>query len=67
MLYSGTDPESYITEYTLVYEESRICRTVMSFKWVSTGVILTLFGMNPKHEPRSNPETSCPRPLWSSP
>jgi len=21
MLYSGTDPESYITEYTLVYEE----------------------------------------------
>ena len=23
MLYSGTDPESYITEYTLVYEEKR--------------------------------------------
>ena len=23
MLYSGTDPESYITEYTLVYEEQR--------------------------------------------
>jgi len=22
MLYSGTDPESYITEYTLVYEEN---------------------------------------------
>ena len=21
MLYSGTDPESYITEYTLVYED----------------------------------------------
>ena len=24
MLYSGTDPESYITEYTLVYEENRL-------------------------------------------
>jgi len=23
MLYSGTDPESYITEYTLVYEVMR--------------------------------------------
>ena len=23
MLYSGTDPESYITEYTLVYEEKK--------------------------------------------
>ena len=23
MLYSGTDPESYITEYTLVYEDNR--------------------------------------------
>ena len=23
MLYSGTDPESYITEYTLVYEDQR--------------------------------------------
>ena len=23
MLYSGTDPESYITEYTLVYEDER--------------------------------------------
>ena len=23
MLYSGTDPESYITEYTLVYENKR--------------------------------------------
>jgi hypothetical protein len=23
MLYSGTDPESYITEYTLVYEDKR--------------------------------------------
>ena len=23
MLYSGTDPESYITEYTLVYEKKR--------------------------------------------
>jgi len=23
MLYSGTDPESYITEYTSVYEEKR--------------------------------------------
>ena len=22
MLYSGTDPESYITEYTLVYEDN---------------------------------------------
>jgi len=24
MLYSGTDPESYITEYTLVYEEKTV-------------------------------------------
>ena len=24
MLYSGTDPESYITEYTLVYEEKLV-------------------------------------------
>ena len=24
MLYSGTDPESYITEYTLVYEEKKL-------------------------------------------
>jgi len=24
MLYSGTDPESYITEYTLVYEDYRL-------------------------------------------
>ena len=23
MLYSGTDPESYITEYTLVYEDNQ--------------------------------------------
>ena len=23
MLYSGTDPESYTTEYTLVYEDNR--------------------------------------------
>jgi len=23
MLYSGTDPESYITEYTLVYEDNK--------------------------------------------
>ena len=22
MLYSGTDPESYITEYTLIYEDN---------------------------------------------
>ena len=27
MLYSGTDPESYITEYTLVYEEKKIVQT----------------------------------------
>jgi len=26
MLYSGTDPESYITDYDLVYEEKRIAR-----------------------------------------
>ena len=25
MLYSGTDPESYITEYTLVNEENTVC------------------------------------------
>jgi len=25
MLYSGTDPESYITEYTLVYEDNMFC------------------------------------------
>ena len=24
MLYSGTNPESYITEYTLVYEDKRV-------------------------------------------
>ena len=24
MLFSGTDPESYITEYTLVYEEKQL-------------------------------------------
>ena len=24
MLYSGTDPESYITEYTLVYEDKTV-------------------------------------------
>ena len=24
MLYSGTDPESYITEYTLVYKEKQL-------------------------------------------
>ena len=28
MLCSGTDPESYITEYTLVYEDKRILHTV---------------------------------------
>ena len=33
MLFSGTDPESYVTEYTLVYEEypsvcALICRSV---------------------------------------
>ena len=26
MLYSGTDPESYITEYTLVYEDGGLQR-----------------------------------------
>jgi len=26
MLYLGTDPESYITEYTLVYEDSQVLR-----------------------------------------
>ena len=29
MLYSGTDPVSYITEYTLVYEERHTCRKRM--------------------------------------
>jgi len=27
MLYSGTDPESYITEYTLVYEDKTRAKT----------------------------------------
>jgi len=26
MLYSGTDPESYITEYTLVYEDKVVAQ-----------------------------------------
>ena len=30
MLYSGTDPESYITEYTLVYEEKGVYNSPMS-------------------------------------
>jgi len=29
MLYSGTDPESYITEYTLVYEEENLAGSVI--------------------------------------
>ena len=28
MLYSGTDPESYITEYTLVYEDKQLSPTL---------------------------------------
>ena len=30
MLYSGTDPESYITEYTLVYEDNISLKTFHS-------------------------------------
>jgi len=29
MLYSGTDPESYITEYSLVYEEKTKWYTIL--------------------------------------
>ena len=32
MLYSGTDPESYITEYTLVYEDQPL-GGVRGFRW----------------------------------
>jgi len=31
MLYSGTNPESYITEYTLVYEDKPETRTRQSW------------------------------------
>jgi len=41
MLYSGTDPESYITEYTLVYEENSLVppkclEQIGERKWVRT-------------------------------
>ena len=36
MLYSGTDPESYITEYTLVYEDDRLRIGWTESEWYST-------------------------------
>jgi hypothetical protein len=37
MLYSGTDPESYITEYTLVYEDKSedVNQQRLTTQWLS--------------------------------
>ena len=45
MIYSGTDPESYITEYTLVYEENEehsVCDISTTFSTLSTSQVLLL-------------------------
>jgi len=41
MLYSGTDPESYITEYSLVYEDKRFGKRLTPVE------AFTLHGTNP--------------------
>ena len=40
MLYSGTDPESYITEYTLVYEDK--IRWLHQQARISSGVVFIM-------------------------
>ena len=47
MLYSGTDPESYITEYTLVYEEKSESSQGSRRHWpsVSMGLWLRVEGL----------------------
>ena len=47
ILYSGTDPESYITEYTQVYEQ-KISPPVCSWK-ISRGVLAKGRGEGPSH------------------
>ena len=37
MLYSGTKPESYITEYTLVYQDNGPCQPEPQVNWVPWG------------------------------
>jgi len=49
MLYSGTDPESYITEYTLVYADNT--RTF----WSPFLLQVHLKSMSLKYEPASEP------------
>ena len=41
MLYPGTDPESYITEYTLVYEDKRFLARVKSALIYSSSLLLS--------------------------
>ena len=47
MLYSGTDPESYITEYTLVYEEqsTQACMPLRGLGLRVTGLGLRIQGL----------------------
>ena len=43
MLYSGTDPESYITEYTLVYEEKQWQTLTVQQRHQPSALIISLF------------------------
>jgi len=62
MLYSGTDPESYITECTLVYEEKNLGvdngRYPTEPNLVQTGCAQRLHGCVPGANP------SVPNALW---
>ena len=57
MLYSGTNPESYITEYTLVYEDCGNARLLTSLS-----TIMRNFGLVVERRPRSGVGRSdnCP-------
>jgi len=69
IIYSGTDPESYITEYTLVYEEYSLDGVALDFLICSTfwpwlSYILALTVLYTRHS-GLDCLILCPRPLVS--
>jgi len=45
MLYAGTNPESYITEYTLIYDGNKTGRTCQSVLEYIVSCTNTCFGV----------------------
>jgi len=60
MLYSGTDPEPYITEYTLVYEDNRVPE--IAFFSPQNRIFQYWARLDRVHDDRRDRLHGCPQP-----